>query len=483
MNMKTTYTRAIAIALLAGSLTIPGAFAQTTKTSYFMSSARGRDYMNPALHPGNGYIGIPGASNLYAGLTTNTFTLDNFLFPRDNAKTVTFMHKDVTAEQFLDNISSHNYLTGNLAADLLSFGFATGKAYWTFHLGARMRVEADIPRGFFELLKVGFAAQEGETETRHDLSGLSLSAKSYVEVGLGYSRSFLGKRLVVGVRPKLLLGVGEALLKVDQLEVAAGDDFWEIKSRASLEASAPGFEPEYDNEWNNLSGFDYDFASIPGYGVGVDLGASFQVLDLGAAGKLTATAAVNNIGFMKWSGKNSYHARTSETAVTIRPSDYSIHQDGEGSSIEDILDDAVDDLERGLDFFTDPAKEGEGRSSNLNVNVNLGLEYALFNDKLSAGVLFSSEQGEGFNTGQCTVSANYRPCSWFAASASYALVAKNASKSLGLALHVSPRVGPALFVASDCALAKIAKQGIPVNARDLNVQVGLAFNIGGGAKQ
>jgi hypothetical protein len=225
---------------------------------------------------------------------------------------------------------------------------------------------------------------------------------------------------------------------------------------------------------------DFKWNGIPGYGAGVDIGASLRLLDLGALGRLTVSAAVNNIGFMNWSAENSYHARTNETSVNITPNDYSVHQGGEAaSSIEDVLDDVVDDLEHGLDFFSDPSKNGKKRSSRLDMDINLGVEYALFRDKLSVGALYSTTRGDRYNTTQYTFSVNLRPCSWFSASASYALFEKSGD-SIGLAIHLAPRVGPAIFLASDCAIAKISPQGVPLRGYNVNAQAGLAFNIGGG---
>ena len=483
--MVTKYLHTTGIALLLSLVMIPGAIAQTTKSAYFMPSAYARNYLNPALHPDNGYVGIPVIGNVYAEATTNTFTLENFIFlyrdaPGTPVKTMTFMHKDVSAEKFLANISKHNYLSATAGTDILAMGFTAGRSYWNFHVGLRVLADVNIPRSFFELLKVGFKDQDA-ISTTYDLSGINVSAKAHVEVGIGYSRSFLDDRLTVGLRPKVLLGIGEFKVNIDQMQLSAGVDFWELKTRTSLEASAPGIQPKYDSERNQLDVFDFEWEGVPGYGAGVDVGASFEIFDLGNAGKLTASAAVNNIGTMKWSAKNSYHARTNETAVKIIPSNYAVHHDG-GSSIEDIFDDVVDELKSGLDFFDDPGKERQGRSSSLGLNVNLGVEYALFNDKLSVGVLYSDEKREGHNARQCTVSANYRPCSWFSTSASYALLASRTNQSMGLAIHLSPRVGPALFVASDCAISKLGKQFIPLRGYNMNLQVGLTFNTGGGSR-
>ncbi|MDR1273429.1 MAG: DUF5723 family protein [Odoribacteraceae bacterium] len=480
------YLHATIIAIISCLLMIPGASAQTTKSSYFMTSSHARHYLNPALHPENGYIGIPGVNNVFADARTNTFTLENFIFlyredPSAPVKPMTFMHKDVPAEKFLANISRHNYVSVNADNDVFSAGFRAGRGYWTIHAGLRTRVDVDVPRGLFELLKKGFVDQDASS-TRYDLSGLSASAKAYMEMGAGYSRSFLGKRLVVGLRPKVLLGVGDAKLNVEQLEVDAGTNYWNLKSRATLQVSAPGITPEYDNDFENLSGFEFEWKGIPGYGAGVDVGASFHLFDFGLLGKLTVSAAVNNIGFMTWSAKNSYQARTNETTVTITPNDYSVHQNDYTSSIEDVLDDVVDDLERGLDFFNDPANSGKKRSSRLDMDFNIGVEYAVFRNKLSLGALYSNTRGEDYSMGQCTFSLNYRPCSWFAASASYALFEKS-SNSVGLAIHLAPRVGPTLFLASDCAITKINPQGIPLRGYNMNAQVGLAFNIGGGDRE
>ncbi|MDR0765650.1 MAG: DUF5723 family protein [Odoribacteraceae bacterium] len=478
--MKTTTYLAVIALLVAPALAV----AQATKTSYFMTSAHARHYLNPALYPDRGYIGVPLSGNIHAGAATNTFTLDNFVFlqgndPASPAKNVTFLHKDVTPEQFLAGISDHNYLSASASVDLLSMGFRGKKAFWNVHVGTRVRADVDLPRSLFELLKVGFVDQDAPSTT-YDLSGIQLSARAHVEVGLGYARSFIGGRLHAGVRPKLLLGVGEMHVAAEQLKVAAGQDFWQIQSRSSLAFSAPGITPKLKGETGALDGFDFDWNGIPGYGAALDLGASLRLIDLGPAGRLTVSAAANDIGFIKWAPTSTYRASTAGTTVTIRPNDYSVGQSGEDSSIEDILDDALDAIESGLDFFTDDQESGKSRSTSLNVSLNLGLEYSLFGDRFSVGALYSREQAAGYDMNTCTLSANLRPCSWFAASASYAVLTARPSKSVGFAMHISPRVGPALFIASDCAFSKLSKEFVPVGARDLNFQVGLTFNTGGG---
>jgi hypothetical protein len=479
--MKHTPIFAVVILVVAlAALLVPNtANAQTTKTSYFMTTSHARHYLNPALYPDHGYIGFPLAGNIYGGLSTNTFTLENFIFQlQDGAsapvRNVTFMHKDVTAEQFLAGLSDHNYLSASASVDFLSMGFRGKKTFWNFHIGLRSRVDADIPKPLFELVKVGFADKDADS-TVYNLSGISLSARTRIEIGLGYARSYLGERLHIGIRPKLILGIEDARADIEQLRVAAGEDFWKVRSRATLAISAPGTTKEKDGAFN---GFDFKIDGAPGIGGAIDLGASLRVFNLGPLGRLTVSAAANDIGFVKWNGKSTYRASTSDREIVIRPNNYTVGQEEDGASIEDVLDDAIDDFESALDFVSD--NDNSSRTTKLNVTFNLGAEYAILNDRLSVGALYSREQAAGYDMNTCTVSANLRPCSWFAASASYALLTTRPSKSVGLALHLSPRVGPSLFIASDCAISKVSKEFIPIGARDMNVQFGLTFNTGGG---
>ncbi|MDR2414618.1 MAG: DUF5723 family protein [Odoribacteraceae bacterium] len=460
----------VIIALVAPAI----ASAQATKASYFMTTSHARHYLNPALYPDRGYVGVPMVGNFYAGGVTNTFTLDNFLFLQgDPVKPVTFLHKSISPETFLAGISDNNYFSSDIAIDMISIGFAGKKNFWNFHVGLRVNVNTDLPRSLFEFVKVGFADQDATTT--YDISGVSVSARAHAEIGVGYARSFLDDRLHVGVRPKLLLGLGEARANIEQLRVSASENAWSVQSRASLVISAPGISTR-PKENGSIKGFNFDKENLPGIGGAIDIGGSFRLFDFGDAGQLTVSAAVNDIGFIKWSAKNTINAKTAEMAVVIEPKDYSVGEDG--SSIEDVLDDALEKFQGGLDFF--PESTAEAYSEALNARINAGVEYAVLNDKISVGALYSREQVGGNDMNTCTLSANFRPCYWLAASASYSLFTSRPAKSMGLALHLSPRVGPALFIASDCALAKVSKSYfLPVGSRDLSLQVGLTFNTGG----
>ncbi|MDR1415365.1 MAG: DUF5723 family protein, partial [Odoribacteraceae bacterium] len=412
--MKTLYIYIAAAAILCALPAANDANAQTARGAYFMTSSHLRTFLNPALHPTNGYIGFPGAGNAFAEVRTNTLTLENFIFPyRENpsspVKTMTFMHRDVQADKFLSNIADHNYVSASAGSDIFSLGFPAGRSYWTIHAGIRTRFSVDLPRGLFELLKRGFEDQEND-EKLYDLSGLKASAVGYMEIGLGYSRALLGGRLILGVRPKLLLGAGDMQLEVDRLNVQGGTRKWELSSRATMRMS--GVTPKYDAGAKNLDDFDFKLNSLPGRGWGVDFGGAFRLFDFGAAGKLTLFAAVNNIGTITWSASRNSVAQTQETTVSISPEKYSIHQGDYTSSIEDVLDDVADLMEAGIDFFDVPALSGKKRTSSLGMDANAGMEYALLRDKISVGLLYAAQTVEGNLAGECILSANFRPTSW-----------------------------------------------------------------------
>lgn len=457
----------IALLFLAVLCSVLCGQAQITKSDYFMKTSHFRNSLNPALQPERGYLVIPLLPGIGASTQTNTFVLDNFTFKGADGKRVTFMHQSISAEDFLSNLRSDNYINTDANIKLFGFGFFKNNGYWNFTLGVRSHVDANIPKPFFELLKRGF---DQNRQSEYDLSDLSATGSSFIELGVSHSRAFRNDKLILGARLKYLGGLADFNLDARKLTIDAGPDYWLAKSRVTLLGSAPSVAPTYD-EKGNLHGFSFGQFNIPGMGGGMDLGAEYDVKDLFPdLDGLKVSGAINDIGFIVWTKKNTISLQSTDTEVVVSPNDYEIYN-RDGSSIFDVFEDALDDIKQAVNLQGDARRT---RVSMLRVNMNLGAEYELIKHKLSFGALYSIRFGNYFNVSEFTFSANYHPCYWFSSSLTYS-VNHSQFDNFGAALHFTPNKGINLFIASDYTTPHISSDLIPISSRAINFQLGISI--------
>ena len=484
--------RFISLSILS-LLIVSGITAQTTKADYFVNTSQTRSSLNPAFRPSQGYIGFPGGSNIYVDIKTNTLNLDHLLFPQDG-DLLTFMHPDVSSTEFLNNMADDNYMAFDFNWKLLSAGWYVGDGFWTVDLGTRMYSDFSIPKSAFELMKVGFGDKEGEPRS-YDLKNIGGNATAFMEAGLGYSRSLLGNSLTVGAKAKILLGIGDMSMNIDKMNITHnGYGDWTAQSKARLNGSISGLAPKYKKKINKkgveeelFDGFDTDESlSISGSGFGLDLGAvyDFNKMSEGMSmplisnimSRVKVSAALTDIGFISWSGKNSMQLATDEKTTSFSPNDYIIGDEDGSKSLENHLDDVMGDFGEALNFKE--TKERKGRTTSLRTNMNIGLEYEVWKDNLSIGLLSSTQFGEHHTTTEFTMSANYNPNkSWFATSLSHSFV-HGAFETFGLAIHLAPSKGINLFLASDYLIPRVNSDFYPITAKGVNFQFGLSVPIG-----
>lgn len=465
--MKLSYIKYFTLAILL-LISFNTLFAQNTRTEYFMETAYSRNNMNPALRPDQGYLVVPVIPTISFGAETNTFNLDHFTFKSGNER-VTFMHKDITNDQFLSGIKNDNYLSTDVSAKLFGFGFYKGNAFWNIDLRARIHADVNLPKSAFELLKVGF---DPNRDNNYDLSEIATTGNAFAELGVSYSRPFLSNNLVVGIRPKLLVGFVDFDLAVSSLNIRTTSDAWHAKSQVKLKGAAPGVTATYDED-GLLDGFDLDGFAPAGYGGAIDLGAVYdfgEVLPILKGLKLSA--AINDLGFIAWSKKNSLTLSSPETEVTVK-------NEGniDNSSLEEVLDDAFTKIKDAVNL-TDEGESANGYTRALNMNMNIGAEYEILKNKLSVGALYSTRFGHYYTSKEFTGSINYRPLHWLATSVSYSAI-HSKFDTFGFAFHIAPSKGLNLFVASDFILPHVNSDFVPTTMKGINAQIGVSIPIGG----
>ena len=469
--MKHQYIKFLSIFAFFSIFLAGATYAQTPNTNYFIESSHTRNSLNPALRPNSSYVGMPFLSGVAIDYKTNTFNLDNFT-SKVGGERVTFMHHDVSVDDFMSNISEDNYLSTSLGYDIFSMGFYKGESFWNINMGVKTQIDANLPKNLFRLAKEGFGRED---LTSYDLKDISATANSYLELGIGYSRPFLNNNLIVGTKAKLLGGIANFDLQAERFDLKASATEWRAQSRVRFDASAPGIEADYNRD-GMFEGFDFgnNWGSPTGFGFGFDLGAVYDFKDMNmlpdAFKNLKASMSFTDIGFISWSKKNSVHLVSPDDEIVVIPSDYTIHTDG-STSIEDIFDDVIDDLEEVVNLKEH--KKG-GRTTALRTTMNIGLEYSFLNNKLSTGLLYSNRFGRYFNTQELTLSGNYRPNSWFATSLSYSFMHSNFN-TLGGALYLTPSKVVHFFVVSDYIISHVSPEYIPSTSNALNVQFGISI--------
>ncbi|MFT3995208.1 MAG: DUF5723 family protein [Dysgonomonas sp.] len=444
--------------------------SQVTHTDYFMETSYMKNSLNPALRPDQGYLVVPLLPNVAVAAQTNSFNLSNFTFPL-NGERVTFMHKDITPERFLSNLSDKNYLTSDVSVRFLALGFYKGNAFWNIDLTVRAHADGNIPKSVFEMIKTGFD-QDGTTY--YNLSGITATGHSFTELGVSYSRP-LTENLTIGVRPKFLIGIADFNLNATKLDIATSPTEWRALSQVSLRGTAPGVIPTYDKD-DSFDGFNFGSFRPTGYGTALDLGVVWNLKDVSETlNGLKISGALNDLGFISWSEANALQLVSPEGEVVIRPSDYENTIDG-STSLSDVLDNAYKDIKKAINL-KEREQVTKGYSTRLRMNLNIGLEYELLKNKLSFGALYSSYFGEYLTTWEYTVSANYRPCHWIALSGSYSFKYSNFD-TFGFAFHIAPSRGLNLFVASDYALPHVSSEWVPTTSKGINAQFGISIPIG-----
>ncbi len=445
------------LSVMIGLLSItPIAQAQFLRTSYFMEGASQRTQLNPALQPTRGYINFPVLGMFNASASSNSLSAQDVIDIIDSSDD--FYRND----KFMNRLKTDNSLNASINTDVISFGFFRGKSFWSFNAGLRTDIYASVPKTMFEYMRE-MDAYDFDWSKSFDVRNQQVRANVYTEIGVGYSRP-INDRLMVGARLKFLGGGANMKLNVENIYVGgtnipSREDVYsnpdllqnmsaDIRVKATMEGSFKGLELEHNDEGyiDELSVGGY---GVAGYGGAIDLGASYRVLD-----NLTVSGALLDLGFISWSAGSSRIAQTSLNEHYDQNNWEEFYNRTEGGDVLDF------DL---LQFKEE--KADKGRNTSLASTLVLGAEYAILNNKVAFGVLSTNRFLPEETFSEITLSANYRPKSWFNAALSYSMI-QSAGKSFGAAVKIGP-----LLVGTDYMF-------LGDNTKCANAYLGLSFAIG-----
>ena len=479
--------------------------AQFLRTSYFMEGTHYRQQINPALTPTKGYFNLPviGAVNATVGSTSLGY--------QDIIDIIDDGDDFYTKPDFMNRLKDNNKLNVNFSTEILSAGWYKGKNFWSFNIGLRTDIGANLTKNMFTFLNEMETVEENWRNSNYDISGQRLNINAYTEVGLGLSRQ-INSRLTVGARVKALLGIGNMELKLNKVAMNANlpndaeitkwssESYWssmtpsqaaqaaqELKDKfnnyhanltvgAELKSSFKGLELKEEEGKDYVTDFDFDSGKlgIAGYGFGIDLGASYKILD-----NLTVSASVLDLGFISWSKSSTKIASANPDPIDIKGSTYAnMVNPNDPNTVMNAVNQLQNDAQGYMDRVTngdvldydmlqlEVGDAKESRKSRLASTLVLGAEYGFFNNKLAVGVLSTTRFVQPDALTELTFSANYRPKSWFNVALSYSAI-QSAGKSFGLGLKLGP-----VFVGTDYMF-------LGKNSNSVNGFVGVSIPLGG----
>ncbi len=461
--MKKTY-RHLAATLLLATAVAPAA-AQEFRTAAFMQTNNYRHQINPAMLD-EAYVGMPFFGQINVGATGN-IGLKNFVYKLDGNPRydlTTFMSPTVSAGEFLGDLHDKNRADVYVNYNIFSVGFKAFKGINLVELNVRSNTNVSLPYELFDFMKTA-----GAKETYH-LQDIGVRSQNYLELALGHSHR-INDQWTVGAKLKFLIGGAYADFSADQLDVTMNGDQWRIVGDARLKAAVLSSEFDYEDPSKNsadgrrrVKGLDDVSFGLPGFGLGVDLGATFKVTK-----DLTLSAAINDLGFINWSKVKHASSRGDYTFDGFEDI-YAGSNNTGGNKLGDQFETLGDDLEEMFSVYDD----GEGSESQaLAATINIGAEYTLpAYRNLRFGFLYTSRLHGLYSYHQGLLSATIRPVKCLEASVNTAVSSTGCTFGAALSLRAKHYN---FFIGSDRIFGKVSKEFIPLNSLNANVTMGMSF--------
>lgn len=458
-----TFAKRLWMILLASAFAIT-ASAQFLRTSYLQDVPYSLQ-LNPAQVPSHGYIN-PILGPLNVTMQTNVFGVKDVtdMFSKDGDY---FM-----SQEFIDKLESENKVNLNLSWDQVSFGWFDDLNFFSFNIGTRVDAGSILPKSLFEFMRTmngDINADFWKQAQRQNMSGGKAAMLGYQEIGFGYARK-ISDKLTVGAKFKVLLGASHLDLEIKELSaetpgidmdkiqaIAAGYNLdWsklnsqsdiqnldpairneikgqaEIKVNATAKATMGGLEWEYATDKYGQESYINDVKmngfKFSGWGLGLDLGATYEVMD-----NLEVTGAITDLGFINWGKSNSKIVSSNVHKTYDLSNDEDLIEFANMVSSKDILN---------YDMLQMKESDGDGYTTSLYTNLTLGGQYTL-NDKLVFGALYTGHFSKPRTVSELTLSAAYNLSTWANFALSYSMI-QSGGKSMGLGLRLG-----ALYIGTD----------------------------------
>ena len=451
------------------------------RSAYFLEGYTMRHELNPAFAPERNYFSIPALANIDVALFSNV-GVNTFLYktqPGSPYKLTTFMSPEVSASEFLGKLKNVNNINMDYDMTILSTGFRAFKGYNTITIGVHSDMGLALPKDFFRFMKLG----QTDGDTQYHFDNLRAKASARAEIALGHSHK-VNDKLNVGAKLKFLVGLANVNAHITEMDVRLNDEMWSVTADGKVEMAAGSglyvptkaesgsdYKVPADADLIEWGDIEYNNFGIAGYGLGIDLGATYQLLP-----DLQLSAAINDFGFMDW--KHAYKGVTGDSSWEFTGfNNIAVDKDQDGyedNKLSEQLDRTWDGLQ---DVINMHREEVHGNYAQmLNATIRVGAEYNMpFYRKLTGGFLFSSHIAGCSSWTEGRFYANVKPTSWFNASINYG--ASTYGSSFGWMINFCP-CGFNFFIGSDHQFFKVTPQFVPVGHACASINLGMSITFG-----
>lgn len=432
--------------------------AQAYRAGYFLKGNSYRHRMNPALTVERGYFSLPMVGNTNINITSN-MGLASFLYPKGDGL-VTFMHPDVTVDEFLGGISENNYLHFDSDMTVLSLGFYAFGGYNTLDVGFHSRFGINLPKDMFRVMK-------DMSDHNYSLSNLDLFTKNYADIAIAHSHN-ITKDLAIGVRLKFIVGLAYAEMLMEKMDVTLDGQQWMINAKGGASMAFMGSKFTFD-ENGAIDGFSKIEPGLSGMGFGADLGATYDFSNVLTKG-LILSASVCDMNFISWKNVSKAGMSPEEPYVFNGFEEIAINDEKGGATVLNQFEQMGNDLG---EFFKIKDMGVANKNEFFGATVNVGLEYKMpFYDKLSVGALFTHRFENVYSYTVGSLMLNLSPAKFLDLAAGASVSTFGYDWSAMLNIHCR---GFNLFAATDFYAGKVSKEYIPLD--NLNASILFGINI------
>ncbi len=450
------------LAVVIATVTLSESASAQLRSSYFMHNSNQRYEMNAALSPMRGYLALPAIGGFYTSLETNFLSADNFFYPNGEGNgVVTYMHKSVSAEEFLNRLPDVNSLAFDNNIQLFGMGNYFKGGFWSFGIRLRSESNIDVPKDFFAITKT-------LSHGTYDIGGMGFESSNFVEASLGYTFP-VQDAFTLGFRAKVLLGLARVTSKINTLDVEIGEESYRADMAGTFHATVNGYNFEdikgnltVDSFIDHLTNFEnFNTSNIKSVGVAFDAGIEWTFKDE----QIRFSAAVNDLGFNSWHTNSTLCATIDNVAFAFEGYDF------ENNEVK---------FESPDNIVMQTTQETVEDKVALHTSYIVGCEYSFANDIVSVGVLWNNKHYENRKWNSIGGSVTLRPTRWLTASASYSLV--NSVGLAGFALNLHPEMVNFFmgvdYIATKYGTANGGAIPIPLNQSSVNLSFGLTIPLG-----
>ncbi|MDE6447016.1 MAG: hypothetical protein K2L35_01720 [Muribaculaceae bacterium] len=460
--MKSTYKILLSSALIAGCSA--SAMAQASYSGYHLENYIHRYQLNPALtdttSTEKNFVAMPILGNLNIGMRGNLHT-NEVLFNR-GGKTVLFTNPQVSVADALKGIGDRNIVGGSTQFDILAAGFEAFGGRNVVTLSTVIDANVMVPGSLFRL------AKEGVSNQTYDISDFRANSTGYAQLQFNHQRDLSQwvPGLKAGAAFKMLFGLVNFDAYLNNATLELGENNWRAVTNGVMYANLGNmhYTTKYSEETGQyyVDGLDMDGFGVKGFGIGFDLGATYDWQDF------QFSLALLDLGFISWSG--------TQTASTngVKTFDTDAFSFGvEGDDAKDEWNDNMKPALFKLYQLHDLGNTGT-RTRALRATLNWGVDYEFpYYRPLHFGLVNTTRFNGPFTYTDFRISANVRPVKCFSASAN--LAAGTYGVGFGWLANVNLK-GFSFFIGMDRTFGKMAKQGLPLNSNgEFNMGMNFPF--------